>query len=108
VELNRPQLRWALVRVRARWYERNTAGVAGSDPPTAVIESTCYSISFSRPTPVCGDGSGPAFAPDGRRRLPSCRAHLQRVRPVLANSAGRRGHQSLMVDEKSPRFGHET
>lgn len=90
----------------SRWYERNAAGVLDLISPTAVIESTCYSISFSDSDTGLWDGSGLRFAPDGRRRLPLCRAAYNSGGQCW-QFRGAGGQSSLALDGTQPRFGHE-
>jgi hypothetical protein len=90
----------------SRWYERDADGLLDLSSPVAVIEDTCYAISFSDPDTGLWDGSGLRFARDGRRRLPLARASYNGGGQCW-QFRGAAGQSSLMLDSRQPRFGHE-
>nr|WP_259735431.1 hypothetical protein [Synechococcus sp. CS-1329] len=90
----------------SRWYERAGDGLLDLSSPVAVIEDTCYAISFSDPDSGLWDGSGLRFAPDGRRRLPLSRASYNGGGQCW-QFRGAAGQSSLVLDSRHPRFGHE-
>jgi hypothetical protein len=104
-ELNRRNFegRWCGT---SQWFLRDGQGVLDLRQPSRVIPDTCYAISFSDADTGVWDGAGLLFAPDGRRRLPLCRAAYNSGGQCW-QFAGAGGQSSLDVNPAESRFGHE-
>ena len=88
------------------WFERDGSDRLDLHCPSRRIDPTTYVISFSDDDHGVWDGSGLAFAPDGRATYPISRATYN-AGGGCWQFPGAGGQSSLSLDPDKPRFGHE-